>query len=847
MNKSTLFAVVLSTLLLSLGLTAKATVGRMLPLRTIPVYNQEIPSTQGVSQATFIFPGGGDIGIEALHRTGRVITISRDNEVVATVDCTDRSAFSNPGNNPSAIVVNFPLQKTPGIYTVTIPQNLVEMAIDYSLAGGGEEEDEENEDDPSARLSAEFSLQFEIVASPEFTVTPAPGKVIPTQLHRIEITYPEGAVVFPTEFPTEPDTENENGEEEVYSVGLYRINEAAYEPSDASVLLTEYYVEYEGNKVILTAIKPNAITPRRMSYYVSWDVLKISSGMWNILCDGTEYHVPGLELGKYDITDPVLKEFEITPANNSGESLLPASMRTITIHYPTSYKPSGNARQGAIMGYLRQCGTTPDKASATSGFIFGTYLITDVDTQNHTITAEIKPVGNDNSYLNNLEEMETGYYSFYLNGMLFSTPNGTSSAVDFPGFHITGKSEVFPSKFTVENISFQPNIVNPDLGFSTVTLNWPFPMGSASATASVELLRDGEPYLSIPMAGIDIPANGARTMQLVFDRTIKDAGTYTLSIAPGVFRQLSYGSYLNGAVNFDIIVPGPTSYTPSPAAGMSFNNAALVDKIDTVTLTYSPDCTLYMLDDSDASSIVLQLLDRAGIQNPDYLYKASAISAENNIVTITFDQAIEIATGSEKYAYRLNIPDGLWIVDRFENGELSNGARYYYRIENPVEGTINLSGVYDLDITSLNLNEIEYESPVQPITGISSLDSAYLALADSEGDYTPVSNYSASLTDPNHVTFRAESEATAQPGKYRFVIPSAGCLDYLFCGTSHPEYQYDFEIIQTTDVSTLNTTEPERYTVYNLQGIMIKENASKSEIDSLPAGLYIINGKKLIR
>ena len=34
--------------------------------------------------------------------------------------------------------------------------------------------------------------------------------------------------------------------------------------------------------------------------------------------------------------------------------------------------------------------------------------------------------------------------------------------------------------------------------------------------------------------------------------------------------------------------------------------------------------------------------------------------------------------------------------------------------------------------------------------------------------------------------------------------------------------------------------------VYNLQGILVKHNATKEDINSLPAGLYIAGGKKVM-
>lgn len=33
--------------------------------------------------------------------------------------------------------------------------------------------------------------------------------------------------------------------------------------------------------------------------------------------------------------------------------------------------------------------------------------------------------------------------------------------------------------------------------------------------------------------------------------------------------------------------------------------------------------------------------------------------------------------------------------------------------------------------------------------------------------------------------------------------------------------------------------------VYNLQGVLVKKTTDRSEIDNLPSGLYIVNGKKI--
>lgn len=50
----------------------------------------------------------------------------------------------------------------------------------------------------------------------------------------------------------------------------------------------------------------------------------------------------------------------------------------------------------------------------------------------------------------------------------------------------------------------------------------------------------------------------------------------------------------------------------------------------------------------------------------------------------------------------------------------------------------------------------------------------------------------------------------------------------------------------TTEIATITAAkEPETVNVYNIQGMLIRANIPAAEISALPAGLYIINGKKI--
>lgn len=78
-------------------------------------------------------------------------------------------------------------------------------------------------------------------------------------------------------------------------------------------------------------------------------------------------------------------------------------------------------------------------------------------------------------------------------------------------------------------------------------------------------------------------------------------------------------------------------------------------------------------------------------------------------------------------------------------------------------------------------------------------------------------------------------------------------VTYLYYEYETEEFVPDSKMVYGTytDVSSVKGVEAaaaKDFTVYNLQGILLKKGVSAAEVGSLPAGLYIINGKKqLIR
>lgn len=55
------------------------------------------------------------------------------------------------------------------------------------------------------------------------------------------------------------------------------------------------------------------------------------------------------------------------------------------------------------------------------------------------------------------------------------------------------------------------------------------------------------------------------------------------------------------------------------------------------------------------------------------------------------------------------------------------------------------------------------------------------------------------------------------------------------------------EVGVASGIENVMPSDEEANNVYTMDGILVMKNASRSQIDGLAKGMYIINGKKLIR
>lgn len=105
---------------------------------------------------------------------------------------------------------------------------------------------------------------------------------------------------------------------------------------------------------------------------------------------------------------------------------------------------------------------------------------------------------------------------------------------------------------------------------------------------------------------------------------------------------------------------------------------------------------------------------------------------------------------------------------------------------------------------------------------------------------------------PKVYTFGMEEPIT-QNGVYKFVIGKGAFNDEAYqenegkSGKMSPELVYTWTVDATGNGVEGITVENETLNVYTVAGVQVLKNAAAAEYNNLPAGLYIVNGKKVVK
>ena len=112
----------------------------------------------------------------------------------------------------------------------------------------------------------------------------------------------------------------------------------------------------------------------------------------------------------------------------------------------------------------------------------------------------------------------------------------------------------------------------------------------------------------------------------------------------------------------------------------------------------------------------------------------------------------------------------------------------------------------------------------------------------------PVTDFSQSIMalEDTEISFRASGASKIKSLKYGMnaVEPQE---DGTYRVVLTVDSDINVEVGVASGIENVMPSDEEANDVYTMDGILVMKNASRSQIDGLAKGMYIINGKKLIR
>lgn len=416
-----------NTKTLSFSGTAQAPAyGTLKPTATSPDFGAAVTPIEPISKLTFTYSAPN--GIDAIFRAeDKNLVLLKDGETYQVIPTMDAEAVLINRNYSDRLEIHINPITAAGNYSITLPQDLIEIS---SMTGGtlGTDSDSAEEiTDPAKLRNAQYTLSFSVKDIIPFSISTTPGEVTIEDLQKLIITYPEGTVV----------SSNPSFNAIINYPAIYYINEVpetledgSIDTSNRSTLRSHYSVSYSGNKVILTADNPSAITSEANYAALRYYSVVIPAGMWQATLGGKTETMPAATYQPYTIK-MVLDESEVVSVTPAPAKLTADNFQTITVAWPESYKfnewtesnPMGK-RVNYIVGYLRKV----SDLTAVEGENYGSYKLTGIDTEARTLTLE---------FSENATALPAGYYCIMLTTNMFVLPNNTRNGyIYFPGFNL---------------------------------------------------------------------------------------------------------------------------------------------------------------------------------------------------------------------------------------------------------------------------------------------------------------------------------------------------------------------------------------------------------------------------
>ncbi len=324
--------------------------------------------------------------------------------------------------------------------------------------------------------------------------------------------------------------------------------------------------------------------------------------------------------------------------------------------------------------------------------------------------------------------------------------------------------------------------------------------------------------------------------------TILEPGEYTLTIPANTFSEF----FSNPVVGNNEIVArftikkngGPVSRpNVSPAAGE-------VTSLSAITFSFGGNEVNNLQKESAWENITLT--DRS--DNTVYKCESVTVNASTSSAVATF------ATIKKSGEYLLTVPAGAF-SGYTSAGRLSNdGFNILYTIPAPT-GTDDLLNVtFESEETIVeSIQHITFTFPdaaeglkypfASSVT--SDITLAYTPSANLNADEEVYHPIGAQLSNGNTVTITF-SEALTATGTYKLTIPAGVFEEENNPSSTNALIERTYSIDIRNGVDSIIAGNNSTFTVISLQGVTLLSDASAEEVADLPAGIYIINGHKVI-
>lgn len=425
---------------------------------------------------------------------------------------------------------------------------------------------------------------------------------------------------------------------------------------------------------------------------------------------------------------------------------------------------------------------------------------------------------------------------FYSNGNP-EQPAGNYSITFDEGIFLLGDSKT-PSKKIVANYVLTPMAYTLDPapgrreeGFDEMTITFPFAKevkyNAGSVVEIFDLFSKGEETLSYKF---DVTTKG-NVATLYLDKPFSIPTTWKLAAPAGAFTLItedgteSQSPVLNE--NYVILNWLNGKPTPNPAPG------DITEFPGVITLTIPEGAKVQTV--NDKVSVYIYPLNEDGSYGESIARYVASKNKNTEVpdydrqILLTNLKGADYAVKPAPGKYVLSIGERLYRID--SDTKYCNSMTFEYRV---------LTADYDYTVTPGNEGMLpslqEFTMTFPEAEKVEVVASSPCWLSSVLCSYP----FYVSSVDDKTVRFRCEAPAT-YPGHY-----SISTLDNLRIDGKNVSFSIDFTLGGETGVEKVADELPALFTVYSIDGRIVKTNAKASDLQTLLPGLYIAGGKKIL-